>query len=163
MQTTHPHLGSFRPGGRLLEALDVRASELPVEVYHNGPPHVYVGLASEQAVAEVKPNMAALTELNVGANCFAGRGRSWKTRMFYPLPACLRTRHRLGGRPVGGSPGPHGQIAFGEEIEIRQGEEIGRPSRLYARAVGTPGRLETVEVGGERSHSRRGVFRISET
>ena len=31
----------------------------------------------------------------------------------------------------------HGRIAFGEEIEIRQGAEIGRPSLLHARAEGS--------------------------
>ena len=42
----------------------------------------------------------------------------------------------------------HGRIAFGAEIEIRQGEEIGRPSLLLARAVGSPERMERVEVAG---------------
>ena len=42
----------------------------------------------------------------------------------------------------------HGRIAFGVEIEIRQGEEIGRPSLLLARVVGTPERVERVEVAG---------------
>ena len=31
----------------------------------------------------------------------------------------------------------HGRIAFGEEIEISQGAEIGRPSTLYARVDGS--------------------------
>jgi trans-2,3-dihydro-3-hydroxyanthranilate isomerase len=39
-------------------------------------------------------------------------------------------------------------VAFGEEIEIRQGAEIGRPSLLYARVAGTPERIDRVEVGG---------------
>jgi trans-2,3-dihydro-3-hydroxyanthranilate isomerase len=42
----------------------------------------------------------------------------------------------------------HGRIGFGEEIEIHQGEEIGRPSLLHARADGSPERLERVEVSG---------------
>jgi trans-2,3-dihydro-3-hydroxyanthranilate isomerase len=42
----------------------------------------------------------------------------------------------------------HGSIAFGEEIEIRQGQEIGRPSRLRACAFGSAETLERVEVGG---------------
>jgi hypothetical protein len=38
-----------------------------------------------------------------------------------------------------GAPGEkarHGRIGFGEQIEIRQGAEIGRPSVLYATVVG---------------------------
>src|SRR3984957_20777577 len=66
------------------EALGGERSELPVEQYRNGPPHVYVQLASERAVAALRPDLAALAELEVAANCFAGRGGSWETRMFYP-------------------------------------------------------------------------------
>jgi trans-2,3-dihydro-3-hydroxyanthranilate isomerase len=54
--------------------------------------------------------------------------------------------------------GRHGRVAFGEEIEIRQGEEIGRPSVLYARAEGSPERVERVEVGGSAVIVARGEF-----
>src|SRR6266545_4332908 len=69
----------------LLAALGVERSGLPVEAYANGPLHVYVELESEPAVAALRPNFTALAELGeVAANCFAGAGRSWKTRMFAP-------------------------------------------------------------------------------
>jgi trans-2,3-dihydro-3-hydroxyanthranilate isomerase len=42
----------------------------------------------------------------------------------------------------------HGRIAFGEEILIRQGAEIGRASLLHARAEGSAERVDSVEVGG---------------
>jgi trans-2,3-dihydro-3-hydroxyanthranilate isomerase len=42
----------------------------------------------------------------------------------------------------------HELIGFGEEIEIHQGAEVGRPSLLRARAFGTPDRIERVEVAG---------------
>lgn len=32
----------------------------------------------------------------------------------------------------------HGLVAFGTELEIAQGAEIGRPSTLFARPVGSP-------------------------
>jgi trans-2,3-dihydro-3-hydroxyanthranilate isomerase len=54
----------------------------------------------------------------------------------------------------------HGRIAFGEEIEIAQGAEIGRPSTLYARAEGTADRIEAVEVGGSAVVVARGEFRL---
>ena len=41
----------------------------------------------------------------------------------------------------------HGRIAFGEEIEISQGAELGRPSKLYAVAEGAAERIERVRVG----------------
>jgi trans-2,3-dihydro-3-hydroxyanthranilate isomerase len=52
----------------------------------------------------------------------------------------------------------HGQIAFGEQIEIRQGAEVGRPSVLYARVDGSRERVERVEVGGSAVVVARGEF-----
>jgi trans-2,3-dihydro-3-hydroxyanthranilate isomerase len=94
-------------------------------------------------------------------NCFAGAGRRWKTRAFAPA-------HGVAEDPATGSAaGPlachlarHGRIAFGEEIEIAQGAEIGRPSRLYARADGARERVERVEVGGSAVVVARGEFRL---
>lgn len=40
------------------------------------------------------------------------------------------------------------ESAFGDQIVIEQGAEIGRPSTLYARAIGSSLRLKAVEVGG---------------
>ena len=42
----------------------------------------------------------------------------------------------------------HGRIAYGRDIEISQGAEIGRPSTLYARAIGEGDRIDAVEVAG---------------
>jgi trans-2,3-dihydro-3-hydroxyanthranilate isomerase len=146
MQQAIPSWRPYEREAELLAALGVARSGLPVEAYENGPLHVYVELESEEAVAALRPDLGALTALgDVCANCFAGSGRHWKTRMFAPA----------GGVPedpaTGSAAGPlalhlsrHGRIDFGEEIEIRQGEELGRPSVLYARADGTAGRERPV-------------------
>jgi trans-2,3-dihydro-3-hydroxyanthranilate isomerase len=146
----------------LLAALGVPRSGLPVEAYRNGPRHVYVELPGEAEVAALKPDQRALAELGIGVNTFAGRGPAWKTRMFAPF-------HGVPEDPATGSAaGPlavhlarHGRIGFGEEIEIRQGEEIGRPSRLYARAEGSPEKVERVLVGGSAVIVARGEYRLS--
>jgi trans-2,3-dihydro-3-hydroxyanthranilate isomerase len=52
----------------------------------------------------------------------------------------------------------HGRVAFGDEIEIRQGAEIGRPSLLHARVEGSAERIERVEVGGSAVIVARGEF-----
>jgi trans-2,3-dihydro-3-hydroxyanthranilate isomerase len=146
----------------LLVAIGVESSLLPVELYRNGPPHVYVMLPTEEAVAGLRPDLAALGELNLAVSCFAGSGRSWKTRMFYPA----------GGVPedpaTGSAAGPlaihlarHGEIAFGDEIEIRQGAEIGRPSLLHAKVTGEAARIDSVEVGGTAVIVAEGRFRIT--
>jgi trans-2,3-dihydro-3-hydroxyanthranilate isomerase len=146
----------------LLAALGVDRSELPVELYDNGLRHAYVALASKQAVAALEPDWAAFGRIvGLCANCFAGDGTSWKTRMFWADDGVGEDA------ATGSAAGPlavhlarHGRIPFGEEIEIEQGAEIGRPSRLYARVEGTPDRIERVEVGGSAVVVARGEFRL---
>ena len=162
MRQPIPAWEPFERERELLDALGVASSQLPVEVYRNGPRHAYVRLASEEAVAAVKPDLAALTDLNIAANCFAGRGRSWKTRMFAPalgVPEDPATGSAAG--PLAVHLARHGQIAFGEEIEIRQGAEIGRPSLLYATATGEGDRIDSVGVGGMALIVAEGRFRIA--
>ena len=156
---------TWEPFGRereLLDALGIGESGLPVELYAIGPLHVYVRLRDEDAVAALAPDMKALAGLGVAANCFAGAGRSWKTRMFCPaagVPEDPATGSAAG--PLAIHLARHGEIAFGEQIEIRQGTEIGRPSVLHARASGTPEAIESVEVGGSAVIVARGDYRIA--
>lgn len=152
----------FERERELLAALGVESSRLPVELYRNGPAHVYVALESEAAVAALKPDFAALEELNIATNCFAGAGGLWKTRMFYPGAGVSEDP------ATGSAAGPlsvhlarHGEIAFGEEIKILQGAEIGRPSVLYAIARGSGDRVDSVEVGGVALIVAEGMFRIT--
>jgi trans-2,3-dihydro-3-hydroxyanthranilate isomerase len=152
----------YEHAAALLAALDVQGSGLPVEAYRNGPQHVYVELASEAEVAGLWPDQRALAQLPICVNTFAGRGLAWKTRMFAPY-------HGVPEDPATGSAaGPlavhlarHGRIGFGDEIEIRQGEEIARPSRLYARAEGSADQVERVLVGGSAVIVARGEYRLS--
>ena len=152
----------FTSERELLAALGAGESMLPVELYRNGPPHVYVELASEDAVAGLRPDLAALADLGVAANCFAGRGRSWKTRMFYPsagVPEDPATGSAAG--PLAIHLARHGRIEFGERIEIRQGAEIGRPSLLYAKVTGDRDQIDSVEVAGAAMIVAEGRFRIT--
>lgn len=146
----------------LLAALGVERSLLPVEVYENGPRHVFVRLESEEAVAALRPDLAALEgHARVAANCFAGSGGRWKTRMFAPSIGIAEdpaTGSAAG--PLAMHLGRHGVVPFGERIEIRQGAEILRPSLLHARAHGTAERIERVEVGGSAVIVARGEYRI---
>ena len=54
----------------------------------------------------------------------------------------------------------HGRIPFGEQIEITQGVEIGRPSTLYAKVEGSAEQVERVEVGGSAVVVARGEFSL---
>jgi trans-2,3-dihydro-3-hydroxyanthranilate isomerase len=161
MEQPVPSWGAWPEPETLLAALGVQRSELPVEVYDNGAQHVYVALESEDEVARLRPNLSGLDlPPALGTNCFAGSGSRWQTRMF-----------GLGGIPedpaTGSAAGPlavhlarHGKIGWGDEIEISQGAEIGRQSTLYAKAEGSPEKIERVEVGGSAVVVARGEFKL---
>ena len=152
---------TFEPYDRadeLLALLGVEEPGVPVELYRQGPGHVLVEFGSPDAVAELRPDLAALLELNpFGTCCFARDGEIWKARVFVPA-------HGVGEDPATGSAaGPlalhlarHGRIGFGDEIEIRQGVELGRPSTLHAVARSP----EEIEVGGSAVVVARGEFRL---
>ena len=156
-----PRWRPYEQERELLQALGLARSELPVDLYDLGPTHVYVALASEDAVARLEPDLRALSRFDVGVNCFAGEGRRWKTRMFAPavgVPEDPATGSAAG--PLALHLARHGRTAFGDELEISQGAEVGRPSTLYARAIGSAERLERVEVGGSAVVVARGEFRL---
>jgi trans-2,3-dihydro-3-hydroxyanthranilate isomerase len=162
MEQPLPSVAPYEAADDVLRAAGVERSELPVEIYDNGMQHVYVALASEAAVAGLEPDLARLRPAgDIGFNFFAGSGRRWKTRMFAPGGGVSEDP------ATGSAAGPlalhlarHGRIGFGEEIEISQGEEVGRPSTLYARAEGSAEQVEKVEVGGSALVVARGEFRL---
>jgi len=156
-----PTIAPFERADELQSVLGVE-SQLPVEVYDNGLAHVYVALGSEVEVAALQPDQQRLAALGAyGINCFAGDGLIWKTRMFGPglgVPEDPATGSAAG--PLALHLARHGRIAFGDEIEISQGAEIGRPSTLYARVDGTADAVERIEVGGCAVIVARGEFSI---
>jgi trans-2,3-dihydro-3-hydroxyanthranilate isomerase len=163
MEQPVPTIEPYAEEEALFDALGVDGSELPVELYDNGMTHVYVALPSEDAVAALTPRLDRLGELPavLGINCFAGANSRWKTRMFAPgggVPEDPATGSAAG--PLALHLARHGRIGFGEEIEISQGAEIGRPSTLYARVEGTSDAVERVEVGGSAVIVARGEFRL---
>jgi trans-2,3-dihydro-3-hydroxyanthranilate isomerase len=158
-----PTVSEYAAADELLAALGVEGSTLPIEVYDNGLQHVFVALGSEEDVVALEPDMTALARLPdvLGVNCFAGEGTRWKTRMFAPgggVPEDPATGSAAG--PLACHVARHGRIAFGDEIEISQGAEIKRPSKLYARVEGSPGQISKVEVGGSAVIVARGEFKL---
>jgi trans-2,3-dihydro-3-hydroxyanthranilate isomerase len=158
-----PTVADYQAADELLAALGVKGSTLPIEVYDNGLQHVYVTLGREDEVAALEPNLHALVHLPdvLGINCFAGEGTRWKTRMFAPgggVPEDPATGSAAG--PLACHLARHGRIAFGDEIEISQGAEIKRPSKLYARVEGSREQISKVEVGGSAVIVARGEFKL---
>ena len=156
-----PSVAIFPRAAELLAVLGVE-SQLPVEIYDNGVPHVFVTLASEAEVAALQPDSQRLLEFGVvGINCFAGEGLRWKTRMFGPgLGMAEDPATGSAAGPLALHLARHGRIAFGDEIEIVQGVEIGRPAKLFARVEGSADAVERIEVGGSAVVVARGEFRL---
>jgi trans-2,3-dihydro-3-hydroxyanthranilate isomerase len=165
MEQPIPSLEPFPAPDELLAALGVgqdRDGLLPIEAYRNGPAHVYVELADADAVASLRPDIGAIERLGTyGINCFAGSGEQFKTRMFGPA---LGVAEDPG---TGSAAGPlavhlarHGRIAFGTEIQIEQGVEIGRRCVLRARVDGSADAIERVVVGGSAVIVARGEYRL---
>jgi len=152
----------------LLRALGVERSELAVEAYRNGPLHAYVALADAERVAALRPDMAALARLGEGRgfSCFARVGDRVKTRMFAPALGVNEDP------ATGSAAGPlalhlvrHGWARRGERLEIEQGAEIGRPSRLHASVLergadGVPEGGARVLVGGAAVIVAEGRYRL---
>jgi trans-2,3-dihydro-3-hydroxyanthranilate isomerase len=157
-----PRIAPFARAAELLGALGVEGSELPVECYDNGIAHVYVALRSPEAVAAVRPDLAALaTIVPGGTNVFAGSGEQWKTRMFAPASGVAEDA------ATGSAAGPlalhlvrHARLALGQTIRIEQGAELQRPSVLSARVDGSLDEPR-IAVGGAAVIVARGEFRLS--
>lgn len=134
----------------LLATLGVEKSIVPVEAYRNGPRHVFVGVADVAALSALTPDHRALAAFpDMAANCFAGAGRHWRSRMFSPAYGVVEDA------ATGSAAGPlavhlarHGLGGYGKEIEILQGVEMGRPSLMRATAEGSGDLIDTVHVGG---------------
>jgi trans-2,3-dihydro-3-hydroxyanthranilate isomerase len=149
MRQPIPTWEPYERAEELLAAVGIASSELPVEAYRNGPRHVYVAVDGGDMLAGIAPDLGLLATHDVGINCFTGSGTAWTTRMFGPsmgVPEDPATGSAAG--PLAVHLARHGRIAFGQEIVISQGGQMGRPSTLYARVEGSGDRIDTVEVSG---------------
>ena len=155
MEQPLPEVESFADADELLAALGVALGAAGRVLRQRHPARVRRARLARTRSRRCGPTRRACSAFGeVGVNCFAGEGVRWKTRMFAP-------GHGVAEDPATGSAaGPlalhlarHGRIGWGEEIEISQGVEVGRPSTLYARVVGSPsGRADR---GRRRGGGRR--------
>ena len=158
MRQPEPTWEPFERAEELCRILGATPTDLPLELYRQGPGHVLVELGSVEEVAALTPDFGALARfMDEGAAVFARDGDRWKLRVFVPA-------YGIAEDPATGSAaGPlalhlarHGRIAFGDEIVIGQGVEIGRPSTLHAVARSP----QDIEVGGSAVVVARGEFRL---
>jgi trans-2,3-dihydro-3-hydroxyanthranilate isomerase len=158
MRQPEPTWESFERAEELCRILGATPTELPIELYRQGPGHVLIELGSADEVAALSPDLGALARfMEEGAAVFARDGERWKLRVFVPafgVPEDPATGSAAG--PLALHLARHSRIGFGDEIEIRQGVEIGRPSTLHAVARSP----EELEVGGSAVAVARGEFRL---
>ncbi|MDQ0598289.1 trans-2,3-dihydro-3-hydroxyanthranilate isomerase [Streptomyces canus] len=162
MRQPIPTWEPYEHRAELLAALGVEDTVAPVEIYRNGPRHVLVGLGSVAALSALRPDHRALGEFpDMAANCFAGAGTHWRTRMFSPAYGVVEDA------ATGSAAGPlaihlarHRLAAYGQQLEILQGVEMGRPSLMLATAEGTGETVRSVEVGGHGVVAARGTLYV---
>jgi trans-2,3-dihydro-3-hydroxyanthranilate isomerase len=158
MQQPVPSWTPYEHAEVLLAGLGIDASTLPVEVYHNGPRHVFVGMPSVEALGQLKPDLRVLaTLLDVAVNCFAKDGPQWRMRMFSPAYGVAEDA------ATGSAAGPlalhlirHGLLSFGTTIDIFQGVEMGRRSMMRATVHGSMDAIGPIEVSGTATVVARG-------
>lgn len=159
MEQPVPEIRVLEETEALFATLGIEGSALPVELYDNGATHIIVTLESEEAVAALMPDPAAIAWFGVtGVNCIAGAGARWKNRMFWPRGEDPATGSAAG--PIACHAARHRLADWGDWIEIVQGVEIGRPSTLYGLADGGEGGIERVLCAGRAVVVARGEFRL---
>ena len=90
-----------------------------------------------------------------------GEGTRFKTRMFgIGMGVSEDPATGSAAGPLAVHLARHGRIPYGTRIEIRQGEEIRRPSVLYAQVDGSADGLERVLVGGSAVIVAHGEFQL---
>ncbi|BDU21154.1 PhzF family phenazine biosynthesis protein [Dyella sp. GSA-30] len=144
----------------LLRGLGLTDSTLPVEIYRNGPRHVFVGLPDRDALSALKPDLRVLATLeDMAANCFARDQDHWRMRMFSPAYGVAEDA------ATGSAAGPlalhlirHGLLDFGTAIEIWQGVEMGRKSVMHTVVEGNLSSIGPIRVSGAAAIVGRGVL-----
>jgi len=85
MRQPEPTWEPFERTEELCRILGTTPTDLPLELYRQGPGHVLVELGSAEEVAALTPDFGALARfMDEGAAVFARDGDRWKLRVFVP-------------------------------------------------------------------------------
>jgi trans-2,3-dihydro-3-hydroxyanthranilate isomerase len=154
-----PRVEAVEDPDGVLAAIGAERSALPIELYDNGARHIVVMLDDASELGRLTRDGDAIAALEItGVNAFARTEDGWRNRMFWAHGEDPATGSAAG--PIACHLARHGLIAWGEEIVIAQGVEMGRPSTLHARAQGGEGLIDAVEVGGAAVIVARGEYRL---
>jgi trans-2,3-dihydro-3-hydroxyanthranilate isomerase len=139
--------------------------ELPPQVVSTGLRHLLVAVRSAERVAEARPDQRVLTEVvrEAGADgfyLFALTDRCAKARFFGPgLSVDEDPATGSAAGPLGAYLAEQGALPASGTIEVRQGDEIGRPSVLHVVAERDDAAWR-IRVGGGVRMVARGEFDV---
>lgn len=140
----------FGEADRLLAALALTESTEPVDIYRNGPRHVFVGLETVAVLSGLRPDFSVLAEFDdVAINCYAPDRDRWRMRMFSPAYGVMEDAATgSAAAPLALHLARYGRADFGTAVEIRQGVEMGRPSTMIATVAGDAAQVTEARVSG---------------
>jgi trans-2,3-dihydro-3-hydroxyanthranilate isomerase len=154
---------AFAQGEALLAALGLRQTASPLTVYDNGMRHALVHLATHAEVAELQPDLEAVSRVPVDTvDVVAWDGEEALLRVFAPA-------HGVYEDPATGSAAApvfrhlveHAGLDPRSTLPIRQGEHLRRPSLIDVRqSSDSTDASPQIEVGGRGVVVARGEFRL---
>ena len=149
-------------------AVDEIPTEWPIQIVSTGLPFAIVGIRNQETLANLKFDSAQAAEFL----------KNSEAKFFYFFCPQLREKNRLEARarmffyggedPATGSAAgcaaswmvQHGIANSDEQVLIRQGVEIRRPSEMYVRATRDGQNVTNVRVGGYAVEMLRGTVRL---
>ncbi|WP_027250747.1 PhzF family phenazine biosynthesis protein [Photobacterium halotolerans] len=123
----------FSEKDKLLKALGLEGSELPIEMYDAGARHVLVSVSDKSVLHQIKPNHTALEAFeNMAINCFCWDGDSIENRMFSPAYG-VKEDAGTGSVvwPIAQHLVQYGQFSLNKKLMILQGTQLSRQSEMY--------------------------------
>ena len=164
-----PEFGSTLARDKIAAALGIDteaiASEWPSQVVSTGLPFAIVPIRDLKTLANLKPDVVRVTALLEGTGarscyflCPQPDKREARARMFFyggEDPATGSAAGCASGWMV-----RYGVANSDEQVLIRQGVEIGRPSEIFVRATREGDRVTNISVGGHTVELLRGTVTL---
>ena len=170
MRQRDPEFGVTFSREEVAGLLGIAADEIPwpIQSVSTGLPFVIVGIRNQETLASLNFPHAQAAEFL----------KNTDAKFFYFLCPQRREKNRLEARarmffyggedPATGSAAgcaaswmvQHGIAESDEQVVIRQGAEIRRPSEMYVRATRDGERVTNVRVGGYAAEVLRGTVRL---
>ncbi|MDE1479727.1 PhzF family phenazine biosynthesis protein [Xenorhabdus bovienii] len=144
----------FAEEKKLLAALSLEKTELPVEIYDVGARHVLVAVNSISTLHGLQPDHRALADFDdLAVNCFSWQGKQVENRMFSPAYGVTED---AGTGSVVGPIAQHlikyGKLQMNEKLVIEQGILLNRRCVMYGEIKSKNDLASHTELSGQVCH-----------